>query len=120
MISSNLQGVLLSGVVKGFRPRIWDGKVVGYELGISSQVADGFGGFSEDLKIVRVDEKQQAAVQNAANRLTGKPVIIQVEISAYAPKNGKPIAQFNYVADSQIISLTDVDPFSGESLKKTA
>ncbi|WP_299791962.1 DNA-binding protein [uncultured Shewanella sp.] len=118
----NIQGIVIGGLVKGLRERKWDGKVVGYELGMSAQVADGFGGFAEELMIVRLNEDQQPAVKNAVDKLRGKQALVQVNVGAYVSK-GKGVAQFNYVPDSQIIALDDVDPFSGEvkdSLKSKA
>jgi hypothetical protein len=113
------QGLLIAGVLRGFRPRMYNNQVQGYELGIAIEKPDGFGGMAEELKIVRVNDSQQISVQNAANRCTGKTVLISVYESAYAGKKGA-IAQLNFVPDSVIIDLdSGVNPFTGELNKTT-
>jgi hypothetical protein len=109
-----MEGLFISGLLRGFRARTYNDKVVGYELGVAVMKDDGFGGQSEEVKVIRVNEKQQAHVQNAANRLTGKTVLVPVYESAYAGRGGA-VAQLNYVPDSPIIDLTGgVNPFTGE------
>lgn len=109
----NQQGVFVAGILKGIRPRMWDGKIQGYELGVSCAVNDGFGGVAEKVEIVRVNETHYEAVNNACNKLRGKSVLVQVSVGAFATKGGAT-SQLNYAPDSQIICLDEVDPFTGE------
>lgn len=117
----NTQGLLIAGMLRGYRPRTYNNEIQGYELGIAIQKPDGFGGFSEDVKIVRVSENQSQHVQNAANRLIGHTILVSVYESAYTNRGGKGIAQLNYVPDTHIIDLdTGVNPFTGEVKTKAA
>lgn len=113
----NMQGIFVAGILKGMRPgREWDGKIQNWEIGVSVTVSDGFGGHTESQELIRVSETQKAAVENAVNKLRGKPVMISVTAGAYAGRKGAD-AYLVYVPDSPIVSLDDIDPFTGESLK---
>lgn len=113
---ANQSGLILLGKIQGIRPRTFDKKIMGYELGVEIQRDNGFGGMATETKIVRVSEDQQAAVQNAVNKLQGKDAYIFVYEGAFAGKRGA-IAQLNYQPDSPIIDAAASDPFGQSRIK---
>ncbi len=110
----NMQGLLVFGICKGVRAgREWEGKIQNWELGVGVVISDGFGGSTETLHLIRVNETQKLAVENAASRNRGKLIAVQVSQGCFSAKSG-PQVFLNYVPDSVILCLDDVDPFSGE------
>lgn len=110
----NMQGLLVVGICKGVRAgREWEGKIQNWELGVGVVISDGFGGSTETVHLIRVNESQKLAVENAASKNRGKLIAVQVSQGCFSGKGGAQ-AYLNYVPDSLIVCLDELDPFSGE------